>query len=103
MIGVERLVDAGHRGQRREAGIAAAPRDLEPLRDQRAVEPGQRHHVADRAERDEIEPLQQVGLGTRSAYQPASRSARLTATTSRNATPTAASSPCGLVSSSRLG
>ncbi len=34
-----------------------------PLRDQCPVDPGQRHDIAHRAERDEIEPLQEIGLG----------------------------------------
>ena len=67
MIGVDRLVDAGDRGQRGEARVGAAPRDLDPLRDQRAVDPGERNDIADRAERHQIEPLQQVGLGSAAA------------------------------------
>ncbi len=47
------------------------PRHLDPLRHQRAVEPGERHDIADRAERDEIEPLQQIGLARAAPYQPA--------------------------------
>ena len=46
-------------------GIGAARRDLEPLGDQRAVEALERHHVAHRAERHEVEPAAQVGLGPR--------------------------------------
>ena len=52
------------------------------LRDEGAVEPDERHHVADRAERHEVEPLQQVRLRP-SAPIPAARAGarRLTATT----------------------
>ena len=45
-------------------GIVAAPRDLDSLRDQSAVDTGERHHIADRAERHQIEPLQEVRLGS---------------------------------------
>ncbi len=63
VIGVEPLVDPRDVGERGDAGIAAPLHHLQPLRHQRAVEPGERHHVADRAERDEVEPLQEIGLG----------------------------------------
>ena len=62
MIGRGRLADAGDIGQRGDAGIAAARQDLEPLRDQRAVDAGQRHHVADGPEGDQVEPRREVGL-----------------------------------------
>ena len=39
------------------------PRHPQALRDERAVDARQRHHIAHRAECDEIEPLQQIGLG----------------------------------------
>ena len=49
--------------QRGEPGVAAARRDLEALGHERPIEPGERHHVADRAERHEVEPAAQVRLG----------------------------------------
>ena len=49
--------------ERREARIAPARRDLQPLGDQGAIEPGQRHHVAHGAERHQIEPAPEVRLG----------------------------------------
>ncbi len=63
MVGVDRFGHAADRGQRAQPGIAALPRDPDALRDKRAVDPGQRDDVAHRAERDQIEPLQQVGFG----------------------------------------
>ena len=42
------------------------------LGDEGAVEAGERHDVADRAERDQVEPLQQVRLGPAGAV-PAAR------------------------------
>ena len=36
---------------------------MQALGDEGPVEAGERHHVADRAERDEVEPGEQVGLG----------------------------------------
>ncbi len=70
VIGADRARRCRHVGQRREARIGAPPHHLEPLRHQRAVEAGQRHHVADRAERHEIEPVHQIGLA------PAARTSR---------------------------
>ena len=65
MVGVERLVDAGDGAERRDAGIGAAPRRLDPLRDQSPVETVERDDIAHRAERHQIEPAEQVGLGPR--------------------------------------
>ena len=42
--------------------LAPAQRD-QPLGDERAVEPDQRHHVGNRAERDVVKKRQQIGLG----------------------------------------
>ena len=49
----------------RQAGVAAARHDLQSLRDEGAVDTGERHHVADGAQRHQIEPLPQVGLRLR--------------------------------------
>src|SRR3546814_1763909 len=65
MIGTGGFAEARHIGQRRQPGIAPAAQDLDALGDQRAVDAGQRHHVADGAERHEIEPAEQVWLGLR--------------------------------------
>jgi hypothetical protein len=62
MIGVDRRGHAAHGGQRPQTGIARLPGDPEALRNERAVDAGQRDDIAHRAECDEIEPLQQVGL-----------------------------------------
>ena len=65
MVGVDRHGHAADRRQRAQPGIAPLPRDPDALRDKRAVDPGQRDDVADGAERDQVEPLQQVGFGPR--------------------------------------
>src|SRR6516162_5689833 len=63
MIRVDPLAEAGDRGQRGETAIAVAPRNFDPLRDQRPIDAGERYDIANRAERHQIEPLQQVWLG----------------------------------------
>ncbi len=75
MIGARRLAQARDIGERREAGIAALLHHRQPLPHQRAVDAGQRHDVGHRAERHEVEPLAQVGLGPRLAV-PAGRAQR---------------------------
>jgi hypothetical protein len=49
VIGAGRLIEPRHVGEGRQAGVAPAGHDLEPLGDEGSVEPGQGHHVADRA------------------------------------------------------
>ncbi len=49
--------------QRVQADVAALGHDLQPLRDERAVQPAQLRHVGDRAERDQIEQLEQFRFG----------------------------------------
>ena len=51
-----------HVEQRGDAGTRAPRHHLQPLADQRAIDTGQRHHVADRRQRDEVEQADQVGL-----------------------------------------
>ena len=51
-------------------GDPGAARHLEALMDEGAVEAGERDHVADGAERDEVEPLQQRRLGPRGEGAP---------------------------------
>ena len=51
--------------QRGHADVFAPGHDLEPLRDKGAVEPVQRGDIGDRAQRDQIEQGEQVGLGLR--------------------------------------
>ena len=46
-----------HVQQRGDAGPGAPRHHLQPLADQRAVQPGQRHHVADRRQRHQVEQL----------------------------------------------
>ncbi len=63
MVGVDRRTHPADRGERFQPGIGALPRDLDALRDQGPVDPGQGHDIAHRTEGDEIDPLQQVRLG----------------------------------------
>ena len=63
VIGARWLAHPGDVGERPESQVAAPRHDLEPLAHQRPVDARQRHHVADRAERDQVEPVAQVGLG----------------------------------------
>jgi hypothetical protein len=58
MIGVDGLANPGHGSQRGEAGVVAAPRDFGSLGHQSSIDTGKRNHVAHRAERHQIEPLQ---------------------------------------------
>ena len=48
--------------QRRDPGMAAPGHDLEPLRHQRAIHPGQRHHIADRRQRHKIQQVDRRGF-----------------------------------------
>src|SRR5690242_14448704 len=63
MVRIERAIDAGNGGERSEAGIGVPSGDFDPLRDQGTVEPGERNDIAHRAEGDEIEPAEKIGLG----------------------------------------
>ena len=65
VIGARRLVDGGDVGQRRDARVAAPGHHLQALGDESPVDAGERHHVAHRAERHQIEPLHEVGFGLR--------------------------------------
>ncbi len=64
LIRVDGPVFGGNGGECLEAGVGRVPRHSQTLRDEGAVDARQWHHIAHRAERDEIEPLQQIGLGT---------------------------------------
>ena len=57
--------------QRGEPDMVAPAQRQQPLGDEGAVETRQRHHVGDRAERDEIERAEQIGLGPRHAPEAA--------------------------------
>ena len=58
-----RLVQSRRVVQRLEAVVAPPAHDLQPLRDVGAVEAGERHHVGDGRQRDEIELGHEIGLG----------------------------------------
>ena len=62
VIAARPAVDSGHVGERAEAGISPLRQHLEPLGDIDPIEPDERHDIADRAERHQIQPLQQVRL-----------------------------------------
>ncbi len=59
-----RPLGLGDLHQRLQSGIAPGRHHLQPLRRERAVEAGQTRHVADGAQRGEVEPLAHVRLGT---------------------------------------
>ena len=61
MEGVDRLADARDARQRRKPGILLLADRQQALDHEGAVDAGQRHHVADRRQRDEIEVAEQVG------------------------------------------
>ena len=63
VVDPRRLLQPGDVAERPQPDIAALPHHREPLAHQRAVDAGERHHVADRAERHQVEPLLEVGLG----------------------------------------
>jgi hypothetical protein len=67
MISVDRLVYPGDSRQCGEAGVGRPPGDLDPLRDQRPVDPREGDDIADRAERYQIQPAEEVGLGAAAA------------------------------------
>ena len=62
VIDPRRLLQAGDVAERPEPHIAALAHHREPLAHEGAVDAGERHHVADGAERHQIEPLQEVRL-----------------------------------------
>ena len=83
--------------------LAPAQRD-QALGDEGAVEPLERHHVGDGAERDDVERASsRSGSGRARVQKPRARSTRLTATTVMNTSPTAARWPSPDRSSSRFG
>ena len=63
VVGIRSFLDPGHVGQGAQANVAAPCEHLEPLCDISSIEAFQRHHVADGAQRDQVQPLAQVRLG----------------------------------------
>ncbi len=61
--------------KRVEAGVVAPSHHLQPLRHQRAVDAGQRHHVGHRAEGHDVQPLHEVGFRARPRYRRRGRAA----------------------------
>ena len=84
--GGQPLARLRHIQQRRHAGPRAARHHLQPLADQRAIDPGQRHHVAHGRQRHQVEQADQVRLLARVAKKPCRRSVRTVATAARKAT-----------------
>ena len=62
VVDPRRLFQPGHVAQCPDPGIAALTHHREPLAHERAVDAGERHHVADGAERHQVEPLLEVRL-----------------------------------------
>src|SRR5690606_30144778 len=54
------FVETRHVSKRSESSTPATCHYLKALGDQRAIKPGQRHHVADGAESNQIQPVQEV-------------------------------------------
>lgn len=65
MVGAGGFVEPRRIEQGADAGVALGGHHLQSLLHQRAVEAGQRHDIADGAERDEVEEVEEVGLFTR--------------------------------------
>ena len=49
-------------GKRRDSGVSPPRHDDKPLTDQRPVHAGQRHHIGDGRERDQVQPFHKVRL-----------------------------------------
>ena len=62
MVGARRRGQPRHVGQRRQADVTPARHDREAAGDQRPVEAGQRHDIAHRTQRHEVEQRHQIGL-----------------------------------------
>ena len=54
------LIQLGNVCQCRDTGIASLGENFQPLRHQRPVEAGQRHHITDRTEGNNIKAVQQI-------------------------------------------
>ena len=67
VVGIDPVGHARDVAQALEAEVAAPRHHLQPLRRQGAVQADQRHHVAHRSQRHQVQPLQQVGLRPRRA------------------------------------
>ena len=67
VIGLRRLLETRHVGQGGEPGIATLRHHLEARPDQRTIDAEQRDDVAHGTQRHEVEPLPQVGFGSRRA------------------------------------
>ena len=89
--------------QRGEPDPLAPPHRDQPLGDEGAVEADERHHVGDGAERDEIDEVEQVGLGPRRVPEPAAAQLAVDRDDVRNTRPTAARWPSAERSSCRFG
>ena len=76
MVGLRRPAQARHIHQRGQPDMLAPAQRDQPLGDEGAVEPLQRHHVGDGAERHEIERGEQIRLRPRRRPETAPRAAR---------------------------
>ena len=98
-----RLVQPRRVVQRLETFVAAPAHHQQPLRDVGAVEAGERHHVGDGRQRDEVEFGHQIGLGGAGAVEAATAQLARVATSTRKQTPAAHRWPRPDTSSWRLG
>src|SRR2546430_16735142 len=62
LVGVERTGLTGDRGERLHPGIGGTTHNAQALRDEHTVYAAERHDIAHRAERHEIQPLQKIWL-----------------------------------------
>ena len=101
---LRRAGEPRHVHQRGKADMVAPAQRDKALGDESAVEAVQRHHVGDRAERDQMRACRAGPAPAISLVQkPRPRSSRLTATSVTKTSPTAARWPSPERSSSRLG
>ena len=83
---VEPLAGLRHVQQRGDPGPRAPRHHLQPLADQRAVHPGQRHHVAHGRQRHQVQQRRSGPARPRALKKPGRRSVRTVATAVRKAT-----------------
>ena len=73
---LRRAAEPRHVHQRGEPDMLAPAHRDQALGDEGAVEPLERHHVGDGAERDQVEQVEQIGLRPLRASKSRARAAR---------------------------
>ena len=89
--------------QRGQSDVVAPAHGDQALDDEGAIEARERNHVGDRAERDEIEQAEEIGLRPRRAPEAAPAQFAVDRDDNQETSPTAARCPSFERSSSRLG